>query len=270
VEDLEQALDRLYAVEPSDFVAERDRLARELRKAGDRDAAEQVKGLRKPTVSAWTVNQLTREARREIDLLLDAGHRLRGAQQALLTGEDPRSFDEARRNQREALGSLRRSASRILADAGRASEVTLNRVMGTLQAAAVSAEGRELLARGRLTEDLEATGFEALAPLAEGVPAKSRPRTGRQAGTKAAPRERRRQQNRQRLVDARRELREAQAAAKAAQKDLRAAEQAADKARREFERAEARMRETEAATTEARTAASQAEKRLREAERKVR
>src|SRR6266487_4212045 len=153
---LESELDRLYALEPGEFVPERDRLARELRDNGRREESEQVKSLRKPTVSAATINQLSRRERREVDLLLDAGHRLREAQQRLLAGEDPGSLDDARRIEREALGKLRRAAQRILAESGRESSTTLDRIMATLQAAAVSDEGRELLALGRLSGDLEA------------------------------------------------------------------------------------------------------------------
>src|SRR5204862_4296406 len=172
--DLENELDRLYALDPGDFVAERNGLARKLRDAGQREEAEQVKSLRKPTLSGATINQLTRRERRDVDLLLDAGHRLREAQQRLLAGEDPGSLDEARRIEREALGKLRRAARAILAESGRASGTTLDKVMATLQAAAVSDEGRELLALGRLTGDLEATGFDLLAPMAKAVPKRKR------------------------------------------------------------------------------------------------
>jgi hypothetical protein len=136
--DLETELDQLYALDPGEFVAERDRLARELRDGGRREEAEQVKSLRKPTVSAATINQLSRRERREIDLLLDAGHRLREAQRRSLAGEDPGSLEEARKIEREALGKLRRAAKGILAESGRESSTTLDRVMSTLQAAAVS------------------------------------------------------------------------------------------------------------------------------------
>ena len=46
--NLESEIDRLYALDPGEFVAERDRVARELRDAGQREEAEQVKSLRKP------------------------------------------------------------------------------------------------------------------------------------------------------------------------------------------------------------------------------
>ncbi len=66
----------------------RARLAKAHQKGGPANEAEQVKELRKPSVSVWTVNQLARRHRKDIDLLLDAGHRLAAAQRALLTGGD--------------------------------------------------------------------------------------------------------------------------------------------------------------------------------------
>ncbi|MDP8988077.1 MAG: hypothetical protein M3N11_06985, partial [Actinomycetota bacterium] len=53
-------LDQLYELEPRHFVAARDRLVRELRAAGERQAAAAVKGLRRPTVVAWALNQVAR------------------------------------------------------------------------------------------------------------------------------------------------------------------------------------------------------------------
>ena len=227
--NLESEIDRLYALDPGEFVAERDRVARELRDAGQREEAEQVKSLRKPTVSAATINQLTRRERREVDLLLDAGHRLREAQQKLLAGEDPGSLDEARRIEREALVKLRRAAQAILAESGRESSTTLDRIMATLQAAAVSDEGRELLALGRLTGDLEATGFDLLAPMAKGAPKRKRP----------APRPKPKPKpDRRRIEQARAKVREAE-------RHLRAAERGAEKARSELERAEKELRDAE-------------------------
>ena len=213
-------------------------MARQLREAGLRAEAEKVKALRKPSLSAATINQLARQERRQVDLLLDAGHRLREAQQRLLAGEDPGSLDEARRTDREALTNLRRAAARILDEAGRSSETTLSRITGTLQAAAISDEGRELLARGRLTGDLEATGFDLLAPLAGGTRKRKRA-----APKKPAPRKP--QAERKRLEQARGRLREAQAAAKAAETKLRAAERDAAKARGDLEQAEKQLRDLE-------------------------
>ena len=87
MENLEAEIDHLYALDPAAFTAARDGLARELREAGKREEAAQVKQLRKPTLPAWTINQLARQERRAVDLLLDAGHRLLDAQQGLVSGE---------------------------------------------------------------------------------------------------------------------------------------------------------------------------------------
>jgi hypothetical protein len=283
VEKLEEELDQLYALEPAQFVAERDRLVRELKKADQREEAEEVKSLRRPSISAWTINQLARNERRHVDLLLDAGYRLREAQQSLLAGKRPGGLEKARRTQRDALTSLRKAARRILSEAGRGSEDTLNRIIGTLQAAAVSGEGRELLARGRLTGDVETTGFELLAPLAEGVspkqesakprPPEKKPTASRKPVSRPperdAAQERQRQEDRKRVEDARRDFREARAASNRADMDLNEAERNASKARRELAQAEERVRKNEAAAAKARMAVEQAEKRVRDAERKA-
>jgi hypothetical protein len=256
VENLETELDRLYALEPGEFVPERDRLARELRGDGRREEADQVKALRKPSLSAWTINRLAREERRSVDLLLDAGHRLREAQQAALAGKETGGLDEARQAERTALTELRKGARRILDEQGRGSETTLNQVMSTLSVAAVDDAGRELLARGRLTGDLEATGFDLLAP------APARPRARR------TPPPKRRAADRKRLDDAQRRLDEAREAAAAAAKDLGAAEDEAKEARRALDAAEKRLRTAQAAAEKAKAKVERAEERLREAERK--
>ena len=264
MENLEGELDRLYGLEPEAFIGERDRLVRELRDAGERETAEQVKQLRKPTVGAWTINQLARQERRDVDLLLDAGHRLREAHERVLAGEDPGRLAEAQRAQRDALAALHKAARRILAETGR-SEAALTQVTATLQAAAVSTEGRELLARGRLTGELEATGFDVLAA-PTGETAKKRTRPRRKPSTRDERRARQAELERMRLED---ELREAREAVKATEKALRAAEQTAAKARKELAGAEEDVQARKTALREARTALRRAEKQAQNAERKA-
>ena len=142
---LDEATDDLYAADLEAFVSERTRLARELRDAGDREAAEQLAKLKKPTVAAWALNQLARRKRRDVDLLLDAGHRLRHAQEGVVGGADRAAFEQAQTTEREALRRLTQQASELL---GGASSQVLSQLSQTLRAAAVSEEGRELLARG--------------------------------------------------------------------------------------------------------------------------
>ena len=54
--DLVAATQGLYAGAPSDFVAHRDALAKQLRASGDRALAAAVKGLRRPSLGAWYLN----------------------------------------------------------------------------------------------------------------------------------------------------------------------------------------------------------------------
>ena len=159
--DLESELDRLYGVEVGEFVAERTRLVRALRKEGCREEASRAQELRKPSLPAWTVNQLVRRNRKDVDLLLDAGDRLTQAHAALLGGGEQRAFAEAREREQAVVKRLREAAREILGQ--RASEATLERITSTLRAAVVTAEGREQLVQGRLTSEIEPPGFEAFA-----------------------------------------------------------------------------------------------------------
>ena len=116
--DLDAAVDELYGADPDEFTARRNELAKELRAEGRRAAAEQVKDLRKPSLAAWAVNQLARRNRREIDLLLDAGHRAREGQRGLLGGADRSGLEQALQAERKALQALHSAARRVLRERG--------------------------------------------------------------------------------------------------------------------------------------------------------
>jgi len=148
--DYRHALDALYAAPLGDFIAERKRLAAELRAAGEQDAANQLARRRRPTTSAWTVNQLYRHARGAFDALLAAA-----------TGIRKGDLGETR-TYRQALAELRKRAAGILRDAGHApTEATLRRVTGTL-AAVAAAGGFEPDPPGALAADREPPGFHAV------------------------------------------------------------------------------------------------------------
>jgi len=203
---LDEALDELYGAALDEFVAERKRLAKKL----GGDDAKDVAALKKPNVAAWVLNQLARRERRDVDLLLDAGHRLRQAQAGVLRGAEKETFEDARRKESDALKRLTKAAERLLRDArGSASASTLAQVDESLRAAAITEEGRELLARGRFTEPLRGSGFDAYTGI--DVP-KQKPRARTKTDTKSA------------------ERREAAAALRELEQRLRAAEREAEKA----------------------------------------
>ena len=220
--------DRLYELPLDDFTRERNALATRKRKAGDRAAAEEVKALAKPSVPAWAINQLARRRRKEMEALLDAGERLRAAQQQALAGKaDADAVRKAEDERRDAVDRLTDAARDVLADAGRpATDATVERVAATLAAAAVADEARPLLAAGRLTGDVQPQGFEALAGMAFAPP------------PKRAPKKPDRTAQRKREAEARRELARLSAEAEAL-------ERAAAKARKAADEAHARVREAE-------------------------
>jgi hypothetical protein len=198
---LEDELDRLYALPLNEFTSARDEIAKRLRAEGERDLADEVKALRKPTVAVWLVNQLAR--RREVDIkrLLKAGEAL-GKAQASAKG-----FAEARGDEQHALERLARAAR----EAGVGPQAA-DRAVQTLRAASLTEEGRDLLKRGRLTEELEPPGFEALA----GMPTPPAPRS--KPKPKARPRknpqlEKARERVKRLKAEAERAEREAAAAA---------------------------------------------------------
>lgn len=229
---LEEALDQLYGVEPDAFVAERKRLTRELKDAGDRQAADAVAKARKPTVAAWALNQLTRRHRRDVDLLLDAGHRLRQAQEGVVGGADRAAFVQAQKTEREALRRLTQQASELL---GGASAQSLSQITSTLRTAAVSEDGRELLARGRFTVPLEAEGFDVFGTLPPAPPAT------RSRKTAAAQRQKANEELKRakaRVRDLQREVRDAERHAANLEAEWKKSEEAAAEARAKLEAAE--------------------------------
>jgi hypothetical protein len=243
---VDEAADHLYGVPLDEFVPERARLAKELRGAGSRADADAVAKLRKPTLPAWALNQLARGHRRDVDLLLDAGHRLREAQAGVLKGEERDAFERARKTEADALARLRREAATLLGSG--ASAAALAQVEQSLRAAAVSDEGRELLARGRFVKPLEAaTGFDVVAGLAGGAttPARRRepPRAEARRAAQAA------------LREARERLREAQAEARDAAREVERLRKELSRAETAAEEAEARVEAAEHEVEEARRAA---------------
>lgn len=167
VPELDEELDRLYGLPLDEFTAARNELATRLRSAGQSEAAESVRALRKPSVAVWAANQLARRHPEEVQKLLAAGTQLRDAQQAALQGKGADTVRDASAAERSSLRKLTRLAEGLLADEGRpASPPTLGRLAATLRAASVDPDATGLLAVGRLPDEVESPGFAELAALA--------------------------------------------------------------------------------------------------------
>ena len=279
-------IDDLFKLPPVEFTAARNALAAKLKKDGDAAAADRVKALGKPSISAWIANQLYWRHRKAFDRLLAAGDQFRKAQAAQLAGKpgDLRGSLDARR---ETLSELTRHAAEILRDTGHPpSPDMMRRVMTTLEALATYGEQPDAPQPGRLTADVDPPGFEALAALvpraghrASAAADKPRvipfsqpkPEPARRKGADAKEEERRREaERRAKEAEARKALRDAERAladarrdaerARAAMKTAAAAAKAAEKAKAALEaKFEKLSAAADAARQDARRVASEAE-----------
>ena len=249
--DVEEELDQLYALPLEEFTKARNDLARRLGKAGRRDAAEEVKKLTKPSVPVWTANQLARREPGEVRALLRSAEELRKSQERALRGSGKSELQDRLDKQRQAVRALARLGRDILADEGRSvSDAIVERIATTLDAAALDEGSRFLLRAGRLTDELEAPGFEALAGLA---PAKARQGGTPKRSTGSVAEARRRVQAAQReaaarardAVKAEGEVERAEATATEARRAAKAARERSDEAEHALAQAEAALRETQ-------------------------
>jgi len=274
--DLEGEIDRLYGLDRDAFVPERDAAAKRLRREGDREGAERLRALRKPTVAAWAVNRLARDRPQDVGSLLSSVDEL-GLAQAQAVKGDPGRFREAAEAHRGALEGLVDAAQRILEEADSASAATVERVRETLHAVSVDPQARELLRTGRLDRERQPGGLDALG-LAGAVPVEETPaQTRRAAGEGAARIESRPRKRvargaagpreaagadrvRQAAVAAREEAQCRQAASREARDAVRAAERRAESARRHLDRVQAAAAKAEAAREEARIALAEAQR----------
>jgi hypothetical protein len=228
--EVEEAADQLYALSPREFTAARDARAKEAKEAGDKDAAAGIKALRKPTVTAWLANQLVRQHADEVRPLLELGVALREAT-ATLSGPQLR---ELSRQRNDVVRALVRQARRLAADAGQpVSEDVARGLEETLNAALADPTQAEVLLEGRLSAQLQHSGFGSAAEPspAGGKPPASPAKAKRAEGGRPQPAaEQRRAERREQLE---RELAEAWPAARAAADARSAAEQQAKQAEEE-------------------------------------
>jgi hypothetical protein len=250
----DDVVDELYGSPLGEFVARRDARARELRKE-NRAVADAVKKLRKPSVSAAAVNQLSRGAPDDVEALLAAGEALRQAQ---LGGGDRDAIRAAAQDERDAVDRLAEQAAPGL------SQSALEEVRETLHAAASDPDARELIRRGVLTEARQAVGLGGFgaafaAAGAERVPAaKKGGKAKRGSGAGAKKRDSEAAAKRDAEADRKRAAKEREAEAAA----RRAAEERVKAAR-------AALRDAERAATAAERDRADAQKALDRAERKA-
>ncbi len=248
-------VDDLYGLPLDQFIPERTAMARDLRKAGERERAGEVAALRKPSVAAWAVNQLVRTQRQPVADLLEAGDALRIAQDDVLAGRgDAQSLRAAVEHERAAVDALTDAARGLLSsDGNELSETIIERVSDTLHAAALDDEARSQVSEGRLERELRHVGLGGFGALGAAPPA---PRAEKRAPKRSATKETgtdEKQKARERERTAREEAkareearREARATEREAKRREERAERAANLARERRDKAVEALREAEA------------------------
>lgn len=274
---LESAIAGMYGGPLEDFVRRRGVVAKELRSAGERDAASAVKSLRKPSRLAWALDLGALDDRDAIESLVAAVGEMLAAQSA---GGDVRA----------AIAALRAAVREFAVRAADAAERAGHRVEpGVLSNAVLAVIGSpdsfEQLRGGRLADVPEAGGLEFLASLPTPSTTRSAPDNAREssatasspskdvaheaAAREAGVREAARQtasaliEARERSEVAQRALRSAESKLHIVEERLRQADEEARAARDEHERAHQQAESAAAHVREAeRAAAGEGQRRV--------
>jgi hypothetical protein len=223
--DLKLVADELYGLPPKEFTAARNAAAKQ---ADDKDLAKAIADLRRPTVGAWAVNRLVRDAPDGLEEAL-------GLSTAQLT------MRELGRKRKELMEAL---VYRTLELTGPLADDAVTQVRNTLTAAMADPESAEQVRNGHLTKGLEYSGFGFALPTPEPTP----------DGEDALARKRRERQERKR-AEAQQVLDEAEQALGEAQADQLAAQRA-------FDRAAERLEDAKRVTQAAEKARKAAERKL--------
>jgi hypothetical protein len=254
-----EAENSLYRVPLSEFTPARNSLVTRLKKGGRTEEASRIKGLVKPSIPAWAVNQLFWHHRPQFDALLAVGERFRTAQTAQLQGR-PTDLRGPLEERREALSTLTKLAAASLTSAGHsATPDTMRRITSTLEAISVLGSGPDAPPAGRLIDDVDPPGFEALAALVPRVGGDDEPMDGPSRVLTF------RQQHKAQPKSVAPKADQQKAQLKSAQAAVQEAEQALRAARKDAERAEAALKQAAMRSKEAERARAEAERRLEKA-----
>lgn len=240
----DDAIDALYQGPRQDFIEARNRLAGRLQVQGRPDLAASVRGLPKPSVSAWAVNQLWWNHRDAYDALHAAGAELAELQRR----GQPLAGQPANDARRAAIDALRSLAADLLRAAGHAASVAmLRRISQSLEASAAGGSFGSHARLGRLHTELSPPGFGQVARFSAPTELASNSSRYREATARRAAAE---------LESARasRELEDATAVLDAATGSVRDAEAALQRAHATLDEAQrtlTRAQERAAAATEA-------------------
>jgi hypothetical protein len=104
--------DDLFGLRPEEFTSARNVLAKRLKSEGESQEAARVATLRRPTATAWALNQLARRQPGLVEAVMDAGEKLRQATEQALAG-DRSGFAAAQAAERAAVQAAVDGAAKL-------------------------------------------------------------------------------------------------------------------------------------------------------------
>ena len=156
-DDLVAVAAELYALLPDEFTATRNERAKNARDDGDKELADRIRRLAKPSAAAWVMNLLARNLAEEIDGVVALGASLRKAQ-ADLDRNELRKLGQLRH---ELIAAVARRGLALAEDLGqRISASATTEIEQTLQAAMADPDAAAAIRSGLLTKGLTSTGLD--------------------------------------------------------------------------------------------------------------
>ena len=154
--------DELYVLPPHSFTEARNARVTEAKSAGDRGAAGELAGLKRPTVGAWLVNLVALRRPDAVAELIAVGERLRAAQDAVSPGgQAGRRLRELAEERRGAIESVLGAVRGLVSEAGEPepSAAQLAEAEATFAAAMADEDAAGEVRAGRLVRPLSYSGF---------------------------------------------------------------------------------------------------------------
>jgi hypothetical protein len=258
----DSAIDRLYQLPLSEFVAARNALARESGDAG-------IKALQKPSLPAWALNQLYWRHRGVYDAVTARAEDLRATHLATQRGKRADLRGASRDHEQAVDAALKATLALLEAEGQPVTEATKQSVATTLR----GLPGDE--PPGRLTRPIEPRGFDMLAAAAAAGGGKVRPAApaAKTAVVPLSPHAGRKKDDgaeraaeRERLAAAREALTAATRATRIAEQAARREEFEAARAARDAQKAQQRVKDARAAVADAQQALEAAEREAADAD----
>ncbi len=153
---LRAAVQQLYAAGLGEFMSVRSALVAEAKAAGERDLANQVGALRKPTVAAWALNHFVREHPDELEEFHEFAELLREAQRTL-DADQLRVLSREQARRVDALARKVESASRAAGQPVR--DAVGQEIRQSLTAFIADEAAEESIRTGALVRPLQYSGF---------------------------------------------------------------------------------------------------------------